>query len=346
MNKILLLTGNPFSIIPAGVEHFSELLKKVFPNLELLAFDRLDQQTIPFLTEPFKAKAVCQHLLDHLDALQPETVLFNGLYGWSLPGKTSFSKIGICHGTYASFSSNAMPGGLDRMRIQWIYRWFEQKSFQNADGIISNSAFTKKILHQDYGLNSTVVPFAIDFSVFKPQPKKKARALLALPPEKKIVLFVGRPDYSKGFDLLEKMSQQNPAWHFVCVTFPSAHSKTMDCRGPFDSKTLSQYYAASDAVLFPSRFESFGFVTLEALACHRPIVTTNFGIARELKHSACIVVKNHSVSFFQKALEEALSKEFSFEYPLEKQFGIERFAKQFKETVESFLGQQTRREVK
>lgn len=335
--KAVLLCGQRFSNVPAGVEHFSELLVHAFPELEILSFDQVGKPLPRLLTEQFKSQAVAQCLQKNLSRLKPAVVFFNGMYGWALPKKPPYLKVGICHGTYASFARHALPLGLERLRSGLVYSWFEKKSLQNADGIISNSAFTKKILQQDYQLESKTVPFAIDFSVFKPQSMQKAREKTGLPLGKKIVLFVGRPDYSKGFDLTEKMARRNADWHFVSVTFPKAKSPFLDCRGPFDSKTLSLYYAAADAVFFPSRFESFGFVTLEALACNRPIVTTDFGIAQELKHPACIIAKNHSLSSFQNALEEALQKEFSFDFSLEDQFGIERFAKQFKETLEFFL---------
>lgn len=342
MKKIVLLTGNSFSRIPAGVEHFSELLKQVFPKLQIMAFDQLHQKTLPFLAEPLKARAVWQYLQNQLHSLNPEIVFFNGMYGFFLPPKTDFFKLGICHGTYSSFAAQAMPWGLDRLRTKFIYSWFERKSLQNAESIISNSEFTRDILKKDYSLNSRIVPFAIDFSVFKPQSREKARKETRLPLGKKIILFVGRPDYSKGFDMLEKLALKNPDWHFVAVTFPRAHSSSVDCRGPFDSKTISLYYAAADIVLFPSRFESFGFVTLEALACNRPVVTTNFGVAKQLNHPACVIAKEYSVSSLQDALDNALKKEFVFDGLLEKEFGIQRFAKQFKETVELFLNETKR----
>ncbi len=334
MNTVLL-TGNSFSKVRAGVEQFSESLKKMFPGLRVISFEDTGQSEWPILKEPSKAKAIGEYLNENLNRFNPDIVFFNGLYGWALPKKTPYLKIGICHGTYRSFAQNAMPLGLDRLRTQLAYAWFEKKSFQNADQIISNSAFTQKTLWKDYGLNSVIVPFGIDFSVFTPMPKENARRQTELPLEKKIVLFVGRPDYSKGFDLAEKLAQQNPNWYFVSVTFPKANSKLIDSRGPFDSKELARYYAACDAVLFPSRFESFGFVTLEALACQRPIVVSDFGVARQINHPACLRVAAVSVSAFQNALFTALSREFEFKSPLEKEFGLSAFTNRFTRAVET-----------
>lgn len=338
MNTVLL-TGNSFSRIPAGVEHFSDLLQTVFPKLTILSFDTLDEKSVPFFSEPFKAKRVCEHLNNQLDALAPETVLFNGMYGWPLARKTSFRKVGICHGTFASFAQNAMPWGLDRIRTQFLYSLFERTSFSRADTIVSNSTFTENILQKDYGFASQAIPFAIDFSVFKSQSAQKTRQKIGLSSEKPIVLFVGRPDYSKGFDIVQQMARQNPAWNFVSVTFPKANAPGIDCRGPLTPAVLSNYYAAADVVFFPSRFESFGFVTLEALACKRPVVTTSFGIASSLQHPACICPKDNSIQAFQSAIQTALRTDFAFDYPLENEFGIETFKKRFTQAIEQFANQ-------
>ena len=45
----------------------------------------------------------------------------------------------------------------------------------------------------------------------------------------------------------------------------------MTFAGYRSGEELSRYYSASDAFVFPSRFETFGLVLLEALACGLPV---------------------------------------------------------------------------
>ena len=40
---------------------------------------------------------------------------------------------------------------------------------------------------------------------------------------------------------------------------------------------LRRYYSASDALVFPSLYESFGLVALEALACGTPVIASRIG---------------------------------------------------------------------
>ena len=46
--------------------------------------------------------------------------------------------------------------------------------------------------------------------------------------------------------------------------------------GRIEQKRLPLYYSAADVLVVPSRYESFGLVALEALACGTPVVATRF----------------------------------------------------------------------
>ena len=49
-----------------------------------------------------------------------------------------------------------------------------------------------------------------------------------------------------------------------------------------DRREISRYYQLSDAVLFPSRYEQFGIVAVEAAASGRPLLGTPVGIMQTL----------------------------------------------------------------
>jgi D-inositol-3-phosphate glycosyltransferase len=48
--------------------------------------------------------------------------------------------------------------------------------------------------------------------------------------------------------------------------------------GRIDHKDLPLYYNAADVMVMPSYYESFGLVSLEALACGLPVVATPVGV--------------------------------------------------------------------
>jgi len=305
--------------------------------MRILSFDDLSEKPIPWIGEIYKSYQVAKALQKKLGTLQPGVVFFNGMYGWALPKKTPYLKIGLCHGTFASFARHAMPWRADRIRTQFGYAHFEKKSFENADVIISNSSFTRRILQEDYHLDSLVIPPGIDFDIFHEQNKENAKQRLGFPLQKKIILFVGRPDYYKGFDWVEKIAQMRPDWQVVSVTFPKASSRCVDCRAPVPNTRLVDYYSAADAVFFPSRFESFGLVTLEALSCQRPVVTSPFGLAQELLHPLLFTVDEPTVPNYIAALEHAIQISTPTFPDLRSRYGLEAFVNTYRQTIQSLL---------
>lgn len=305
MNKVLLW-GQPSSKTKGGAEQFVDLLRQAVPELKVVYPDPDSVPAWPFLSEPAKAKAAATSLMKQLHTLKPEVVLYNGMFGYFLPSKTSFRKIALCHGTFPSFARHAMKWGVSRIRTEWVYAYFEKMSYANADKIICNSTYTKNNLANDYGLKGDVISLATSIPKFRLHQSKLARKNLRLPADKKIVLFVGRPTWDKGFDMVEEIAQRHPEWHVVAITNPKGHSSCVDCRGPLSFEDILPYYAACDVVFFPTRYESFGYVTIESLAAEKPVVTTPFGVAQEITHPYCITVPTYTIEAFEQGILQAI----------------------------------------
>ncbi|OGW16041.1 MAG: hypothetical protein A3G93_01885 [Nitrospinae bacterium RIFCSPLOWO2_12_FULL_45_22] len=144
-----------------------------------------------------------------------------------------------------------------------------------------------------------VIPCGVNPSIFRPIPKHKARAFLGLN-EAKIVLFVGRIDPIKGLETLVKaisILRSTPGLKLIIIG-GSDNSDSEDNQElqrikalvrKLDISTkvsflpgqrqevLTYYYSAADVLAIPSRYESFGMVALEAMACGTPIVASNVG---------------------------------------------------------------------
>ena len=335
----VLLTHESFSAVKAGQEVYSEHLKRVFPDLEVLNFQNSKQFSklnwFSLLREPLRAQAVQNHLMNEIHALEPEIIFVNGMFGWCLSNlKKSIPIIGINHGTFAGLADYSFQRNLNYFRTRYVYTWFEQKSFKNCSKIISNSNFSNSNLKKYYNLNGRVLQNAIDTELFKLQNKKQARISLKLPLNQKIVLFVGRADYSKGFDVVQKLMDLHKNVLFVCVTFPKIELKNSNalCFESVDQASLAKFYSAADLVLFPSRFEGFGYVPIEALACNTPVVSFSTGIVQELNHPLLYKVQNFSISEFSKNLNYALDHlpEKDFSKPIQESFNLDRFCKEFK----------------
>ncbi len=147
-----------------------------------------------------------------------------------------------------------------------------------------------------------IVPPGVDHSLFFPRPADEAKARLHLTGVR-LVLFVGRLQAHKGPDIAVRAVAEAIARDPVgtgdvvlaIVGGPSGVShgaevaRLMDLASalgigervmlfpPQPQIRLADFYAAAEAVLVPSRSESFGLVALEAQACGTPVVAASVG---------------------------------------------------------------------
>lgn len=118
------------------------------------------------------------------------------------------------------------------------------------------------------------IELCVDANAFGPRDRAEARRRLGLPQEARLALYVGRIEHRKGSDLLLPVCDA-AGWELaVAGGSPPERGRHL---GQLRHDELPWAYAAADAVLFPTRYEGFGFVSLEAVACERPLVTTATG---------------------------------------------------------------------
>jgi glycosyltransferase involved in cell wall biosynthesis len=130
-------------------------------------------------------------------------------------------------------------------------------------------------VHRYYRLRcDVVIPNGIDTDIFAPREMKGARERMDLPRDGRYALFVGRLEHGKGNDLLVEATRR--AGYELLVAGPNGAPGTRHL-GILAPEALADAYAASDCVLFPSRYEACSLVVLEALACGRPLLTTRVG---------------------------------------------------------------------
>ncbi|RKP53841.1 glycosyltransferase family 1 protein [Cohnella endophytica] len=104
------------------------------------------------------------------------------------------------------------------------------------------------------------------------------------------LLFVGRFDRQKGFDLLLEVFNEH---RFEDVRLYLAGDSVLQQRdyaypdnavklGWIRNSDIDRYMSACDAVIVPSRWEGFGIVAIEALRNKKPVIASNRGALPEI----------------------------------------------------------------
>jgi len=153
-----------------------------------------------------------------------------------------------------------------------------------------------RLYGQPAGKIEIIAP-GVEHAFFAPGERGGARNALGLPQDAPVLLFVGRIQPLKGPDVAVRAlaAMNRPDALLLVVGGASgqeggsemAHVQRLVTElgvegqvrfiEPQPHHILSTYYRAADAVIVPSRSESFGLVALEASACGIPVVASAVG---------------------------------------------------------------------
>jgi glycosyltransferase involved in cell wall biosynthesis len=176
-------------------------------------------------------------------------------------------------------------------RYKLFYRPFLQFALQRAVRIVASSPTLEASspVLRPWQQKCLVIPFGIEERTASEPVLRRADAIRSQE-GRPIVLFVGRMVPYKGVDVLLEAMRAIPAVALLVGEGPerAALERTAEALGVADrvrflgevsNGELAALYRACDLFVLPSvtRQEAFGVVLLEAMACGKPVVSTDLG---------------------------------------------------------------------
>jgi teichuronic acid biosynthesis glycosyltransferase TuaC len=152
-------------------------------------------------------------------------------------------------------------------------------------------------MQRELGLkNVEVIPNGVDLDVFYEMNKRDARNKLNLSADERVVLFAADPNRpEKNFALAQE-----------AIVLVGINIKTMYLKG-LQPDEVRDYYNASDVVLLTSLWEGSPNVVKEAMACNRPVITTDVGdVSWLIGETAGCFVTGHNASEISSNIKHCL----------------------------------------
>ena len=236
---------------------------------------------------PATRKLISLWNLHRPDAIYVAT---EGPLGWSALRAARALRIPAATGFHTRFDLYMRDYGvpfLQSVALHWMRRFHNGAQAT----LVPTEALRAEL--QDMGFqHATRLPRAVDNVLFHPARRDDAlRASWGLRAENLAVIHLGRiaPEKNLGLAVraFRNIQQRCPGARFVWVGDGPAREQLAKDNPDFvfcgiqRGEALARHFASSDLFLFPSRSETYGNVTLEAMASGVPTVAFDYGAAHE-----------------------------------------------------------------
>lgn len=215
-------------------------------------------------------------------------VATEGPLGWSAVRAAQRLGIPVISGFHTNFHSYAKHYGAGWLQ-RVIFRYLCSFHNRTLGTLVPSTELCDRL--QALGVNHvSVLSRGVDSQLFNPVRRSAdLRAQWGVADGELVALYVGRvaPEKNLGLavEAYRAMQRDCSTIKFVivgdgplCTTLQQAHRDLIFC-GVHTGEQLARHYASADVFLFPSETETFGNVTLEAMASGLAVVAYDYAAA-------------------------------------------------------------------
>lgn len=229
--------------------------------------------------------------LDRYDLILGDSAVLTRIPGWSSRNKRLIALINIDYHEYLGSVGKHLP-----LRPRLIMRW---KSWMQERGLMTYPSVAVSGFVAETARRRGVCIGRIVENQIQGLPDTPGPADLATCP--KGLVYAGSGDYwGKGLDTLEALASKGMEIH----TYSPGRPAGCINHGAVARDTLLRTLPAYHAMIFPSRYESFGLIAIEAMAMGIPVIMRPTGIGLDLmkKIPECVVPSQPSDGDWEDAI--------------------------------------------
>jgi len=284
--------GHDVFVFTSRYPHYRDERKGVFRYPSFNAVVEPDY-VLPVTFSPRIARIIPTLKLDIVHSHSP---FFLGLLARRVARSFGLPHVATNHTLYTEYA-HYLPlptvGATRWLLVRWMHDFYN-----SCDRVLAPSHLTQRVL-ESYGVRTpiSVVPTAIPAPPYVLQRPPETKHEFGLPPDARLLLYVGRLAPEKNLDLLLRAfalvaAKTNDTYLILAGSGKSrgileARARTLGIHrrtrfaGFLGRTKLDPLYQASDLFLFPSKTETQGLAVGEALAAGLPCVVVNAGGAPE-----------------------------------------------------------------
>lgn len=187
--------------------------------------------------------------------------------------------IGFCHTDLAALAALHF-GDWAQRPVQ--RRW--GKIYGQFDRVVAPSRYIAERLAEAGVADAVALPLGVDVSQFHPgrAEREAVRRRLGLAPDRRLLVFAGRPAREKKIDVLVEAAERLGDPYTLLLIGAgapedAAPANVLSLPYERDAGGLARLLASCDAFVHANDAEPFGLITLEAMACGLPVVAVCAG---------------------------------------------------------------------